>query len=118
MEAIQTAPTLQQGLNETVMNKVHRMIDGKAVEIQGASEIEVDFDKELKRLTANGGLLKQESKEVEKILMRNNPEDGVQASLWKLTQAITAHARDLSPERSRELHELSGQLLNRVKATA
>lgn len=92
----------------------------KAVEIQGASEIEVDFDKELKRLTANGGLLKQESKEVEKILMRNNPEDGVQggASLWKLTQAITAHARDLSPERSRELHELSGQLLNRVKATA
>lgn len=92
----------------------------KAVEIQGASEIEVDFDKELKRLTANGGLLKQESKEVEKILMRNDPEDGVQggASLWKLTQAITAHARDLSPERSRELHELSGQLLNRVKATA
>ena len=59
-------------------------------------------------------------KEVEKILMRNDPEDGVQggATLWKLTQAITAHARELSPERSRELHELSGQLLNRVKVTA
>lgn len=52
--------------------------------------------------------------------MRNDPEDGVQggATLWKLTQAITAHARELSPERSRELHELSGQLLNRVKVTA
>ena len=52
--------------------------------------------------------------------MRNDPEDGVQggATLWKLTQAITAHARELSPERSRELHELSGQLLSRVKVTA
>ncbi|KXT50786.1 hypothetical protein HMPREF2532_00913 [Bacteroides ovatus] len=92
----------------------------KAIEIQGASEIDVDFEHELKRLTRDGGLLKQEGKEVEKILMRNDPEDGVQggATLWKLTQAITAHARELSPERSRELHELSGQLLNRVKVTA
>ena len=89
----------------------------KAIEIQVASEIDVDFDHELKRLTSSGGLLKQESKEVEKILMRNDPEDGVQggATLWKLTQAITAHARELTPERSRELHELSGQLMNRVK---
>ena len=92
----------------------------KAVEIQEASEVEVDFNKELKRLTSNGGLLKQEGKEVEKILMRNDPDDGVQggATLWKLTQAITAHARELSPERSRELHELSGQLLNRVSVNA
>ena len=92
----------------------------KAIEIQGASEMEVDFEHELKRLTRDGGLLQQEGKEVEKILMRNDPEDGVQggATLWKLTQAITAHARELSPERSRELHELSGQLLNRVKVTA
>lgn len=92
----------------------------KAIEIQGASEMEVDFEHELKRLTRDGGLLKQEGKEVEKILMRNDPEDGVQggATLWKLTQAITAHARELSPERSRELHELSGQLLSRVKVTA
>jgi hypothetical protein len=92
----------------------------KAYEIQGASEIEVDFENELKRLTRDGGLLKQEGKEVEKILMRNNPEDGVQggATLWKLTQAITAHARELTPERSRELHEISGALMNRVKITA
>lgn len=92
----------------------------KAVDIQEASEVEVDFNKELKRLTSNGGLLKQEGKEVEKILMRNDPDDGVQggATLWKLTQAITAHARELTPERSRELHELSGQLLNRVRVNA
>ncbi len=92
----------------------------KALEIQGASEVEVDFTQELRRLTRDGGLLKSEGQEVEKILMRNNPDDGVQggATLWKLTQAITAHARDLSPERSRELHEISGQLINRVKVTA
>ena len=42
---------------------------------------------------------------------------GVQgdSTLWKLTQAITAHARELSPERSRELHEISGNLLNHAK---
>ena len=92
----------------------------KAIEIQGASEIDVDFEHELKRLTRDGGLLKQEGKEVEKILMRNDPEDGVQggATLWKLTQAITAHARELTPERCRELHEISGALLNRVKLDA
>lgn len=92
----------------------------KAYEIQGASEIEVDPEKEITRLTKTGLLLKQEGKEVEKILMKNDPEDGVQgaATLWKLTQAITAHARELSPERSRELHEISGSLMNRVKLTA
>ena len=92
----------------------------KAYEIQGASEMEVDLSHELNRLTSNGSLLKSESSEVQKILMRNDPEDGVQggATLWKLTQAITAHARELAPERSRELHEISGQLMNRVKITA
>ena len=92
----------------------------KACEIQGASEIDDDFEHELKKLTRDGGLLKSEGKEVEKILMRTDPEDGVQggATLWKLTQAITAHARELTPERSRELHEISGALLNRVKLQA
>lgn len=72
-----TATTdLQAGLNEVVINKVRRMIDGKAQGVQGA------------------------------------------ATLWKLTQAITAHARELTPERSRELHEISGNLLNRVKLNA
>lgn len=89
----------------------------KAYEIQGASEMEVDLEREIKKLTKDGGLLKAEGQEVEKLLMKNDPEDGVQgaSTLWKLTQAITAHARTLTPERSRELHEISGHLLNRVK---
>lgn len=92
-------------------------IKEKAYEIQGASEIEVDLEKEVKKLTSNGSLLKAEGQEVEKLLMKNDPNDGVQggSTLWKLTQAITAHARTLTPERSRELHEISGQLMNRVK---
>lgn len=92
----------------------------KAIEIQGASEIDVDFDKELKKLVSSGSLLKSEKSEVEKVLMRNDPNDGVQggATLWKLTQAITAHARELEPQRARELHEISGALLNRVKINA
>lgn len=89
----------------------------KAIEIQGASEIDVDFDKELKGLVQRGALLKNEGREVEKLLMNNNPEDGVTggATLWKLAQGITAFAREQAPERSRELHEISGQLMNRVK---
>lgn len=92
-------------------------IKQKAYEIQGASEMEVDLEKEIKKLTSNGSLLKAEGQEVEKLLMKNDPDDGVQgaSTLWKLTQAITAHARTLTPERSRELHEISGQLMNRVK---
>lgn len=95
-------------------------IKEKAYEIQGASEIEVDFEKEVKKLTSNGSLLKAEGQEVEKLLMKNDPNDGVQggSTLWKLTQAITAHARTLTPERSRELHEISGALLSRVKLNA
>jgi len=89
----------------------------KAREIQGASEIEVDFDNEIRKLTReNGRLNKSEGEAVQKILVQNNPDDGVQgaATLWKLTQAITAHARVLTPERSRDLHEIAGQLMNRV----
>lgn len=92
-------------------------IERKAYEVLGASEMEVDLEKEVKKLTGSGALLKAEGQEVEKLLMKNDPDDGVQGSstLWKLTQAITAHARTLTPERSRELHEISGNLLNRVK---
>ena len=89
----------------------------KAIEIQGASEIDVDFDKELKSLVQRGALLKNEGREVEKLLMNNNPDDGITggATLWKLAQGITAFAREQEPERSSELHEISGQLMNRVK---
>lgn len=114
----QTTVSAVKDLTKGLFSKENIM--QKAIEIQAASEVDVDFEKELKRLTKDGGLLKAEGQAVEKILMNNNPEDGVQgaATLWKLTQAITAHARELTPERSRDLHEISGALMNRVRLTA
>ena len=114
----QTTVSAVRDLTEGLFSKDNLM--RKAYEIQGASEIEVDLDSEIKKLTRDGGLLKSEGEEVQKILLKNDPEDGVQgaSTLWKLTQAITAHARELTPERARDLHEISGALMNRVKLPA
>ena len=88
----------------------------KAIEIQRASETDVDFTAELQRLVKNNRLLKNESEQVEQLLMQNRPEDGLQgeATLWKLTQALTAFARDAEPARSREMQELSGELFKKI----
>ena len=91
-------------------------IEKKAREIHAASELEVDFDSELKRLVKNNWLNKNECEGVQKLLMNNNPEDGLQggATLWKLTQAITAYGRDLNSDRTRELHEVAGLMIDRA----
>ena len=114
----QTTVSATRDLTKSLFSK--DIIMQKAIEIQGASEIDVDFDTELRKLVKVGSLHKSESENVQKILMRNHPGDGTQGdpTLWKLTQAITAHARDLDPRRSRELHELSGMLMNRVRIPA
>lgn len=89
----------------------------QAVLIQEVSRVKVDFDDELKKLVKANKLLKSESESVQKLLMNNNPEDGLQGgpSLFKLTQGLTAVARDMEPTRSRELHEISGELMARIK---
>ena len=76
----------------------------------------MDFTAELQRLVKNNRLLKNESEQVEQLLMQNRPEDGLQgeATLWKLTQALTAFARDAEPTRSREMQELSGELFKKI----
>jgi len=114
----QTTVSVVRDLTKSLFSR--EAIMQKAIEIQGASEIDVDFDSELKKLVKINALHKSESENVQKILMRNNPEDGTagESTLWKLTQAITAYGRDLDSERSRELHEISGQLLNRVRISA
>ncbi len=93
------------------------IIKNRMLEIKAASEIVVDPAKELKMLT--GKLLKGEQDEIGKILMRNNPEDGVQgeSTLWKLTQGITSYAnRETVTDRRRmELQELAGGIFNQIK---
>lgn len=110
-----TTTSAVRDLTKGLFNKNHLL--QKAVEIQEACEVEVDFDTELRRMVKAGSLLKSDGENIEKILMRGDPADGVQggSTLWKLTQAITAHAREAEPRRSRELHEISGALLNRIK---
>lgn len=91
-------------------------ITQRALEIQGASAMEVDIEKELKSLQ-RGKLTKDEANGVEKILMANKPDDGVtgESTLWKLVQGITAHSRELEPRRQRDLQEIAGDLMERVK---
>ena len=80
--------------------------------IQGASAIPVDLVKEVERLPKLG-LTLGESEAVGKVLMENNPENGLEgsATLWKLVQGLTSVARDSKPERKRELELIAGNML-------
>jgi hypothetical protein len=92
-------------------------IEERAFEIQRASDMEVDLVQELKGLFKSSYLHKDEVTQIEKVFMNGNPDDGIQGqnTLLKLVNGITAHARTLTPERNRELQELAGNLMNRVK---
>jgi hypothetical protein len=80
--------------------------------IQIASEKEIDIDKELKHLS-KGNLTKDEAEGVRTILINNKHSDGVGggSTLWKLTQGITALARDVEGRRKKDLQEIAGTLL-------
>lgn len=97
----------------------HEVIRNRMLEIKAASSLTVDPGKELKNMVALQKLLKGESEEIGQMLMRNNPEDGLQgeSTLWKLSQGITAFANkeDISERRRMELQEIAGDLFNRVK---
>jgi hypothetical protein len=114
----QTTVSATRDLTKSLFSRY--IIMQKAIEIQGASEINVDFDAELRKLVKAGSINKSDQEGVQKILMHNNSNDGMQgdSTLWKLTQAISAHAREFEPRRCRELHEISGVLMNRVKIPA
>lgn len=88
----------------------------QAVLIQEASKVKVDFEDELKKLVKANKLLKSEGETVQKLLMNNNPEDGLAGgpSLFKFVQSVTAAARDSEPRRCRELQEISSDLMKRV----
>lgn len=88
-------------------------IEQKRLEIASASATTTDLDAALGRLVKANRLRPEENTGIQKLLINNDPEDGLAgaATLWKLTQSINAYARVLAPERGRELQELSGDLL-------
>lgn len=110
----QTTSSAIRDLSKNLLSK--DMIIQKAQEIQEASGMEIDMNRELSNLI-KVGVRKDEVTEISNVLMRNDPNDGVsgESTLWKLTQGITAHARKLNPRRERELQEIAGQLMERIK---
>jgi hypothetical protein len=49
--------------------------------------------------------------------MRSAVDDGMagESTLWKLTQGITAFARESENRRGRELQAIAGDLMNRIQ---
>jgi hypothetical protein len=88
----------------------------KREKILKASSIDLDIEKEIKKLPKLG-MNEEEAKETHMILLRNNPSDGVQgeATLWKFAQAVGAVARNReNPQRKREIEEVAGAILERT----
>ncbi len=80
--------------------------------VYNATEIELDFPEEIKKLPKMG-MLKGEVDVLTKTLMESNPDDGIQGknTLWKLTQGVTAVANKLEDaERKRDLQDLASTL--------
>ncbi|MFA6973981.1 MAG: hypothetical protein WC238_04580 [Parcubacteria group bacterium] len=90
-------------------------IMAKIDEIQRAASIEVNPADELRQMLKAGRLSKADVNGIETLMMRNSPDDGLQgeSTLWKLSQGITALAREAEPRKSREMQEIAGELLSR-----
>jgi hypothetical protein len=84
----------------------------EAKSIQKASETEVDLKDEIHRLPQIG-ITKTEAKSVEEILLKHDPEDGINGkpSKFMVAQAISALARTTDPGRMREMQRVAGSLI-------
>jgi len=88
----------------------------KIAQVKYAAGYELDLSKQLEAMQKNGKITKQEVAETEQVFIQNKTEDGVAggSTLWKLTQGLTAIARDKDEERKRELQTIAGELLPTV----
>ena len=94
-------------------------IKERMLEIKAATDQIIDPSRELAELFRTGKLLKGEVESVGELLMKNSVRDGLfgEATLWKFTQALTAHANNetVAKTRALELQEIAGDLFNRIK---
>jgi hypothetical protein len=81
-----------------------------AIQLSAATVIP-NPEQEVKALQAKG-MLKNEIKLLENYLMNNRIEDGMfgELTIWKLSQAIGAVARDVDESRKRELWDIAGSI--------
>lgn len=86
--------------------------DAMIAKIQGASAQLIDVEDEVEKLPKLG-LTKEEGDLLKKIMYNNDPENGLEGAptLWKLTNGLTALARDSEPDRKRELETIAGQMV-------
>jgi len=116
----------QQGLNEVVINKVQQMIENKKTGVWETMQRLSHEGSIAQDYIAPIGVELRQREQRPVITFNSNGELAMNmrgrqgaviadAKLWKLSQAITAHGRELDVRRSRELHELSGTLMNRIK---
>jgi len=110
---ISTMADLTRGIfsQETILREMEQ--------IQDASFIEVNLEKEIKELP-KAGMTKAEAETVGRIVMNGRHDDGVsgEPTLWKLVNGVTALARDTEGGRGRDLQEIAGKLMNRVSKVA
>lgn len=112
----QTQVSAISDLSNQIFNPV--AIQREMEVIQNASAMEIDLDKEIKRLPQLG-MSKGEAERVTSVLAQGRESDGVmgEPSLWKLVNGVTAVARDLeSKDRERELQEIAGKLMSRAES--
>lgn len=86
-----------------------------SIMLQEASKIEIDLDREIK-LLPQIGVHDYETEALKKIFMENSPVNNVEGenTLFKLTQGLSAVARDSNENRKRELAEITGKLFERA----
>lgn len=88
-------------------------------EIQAASETPVEPSAMLTKLYQGMKLSKGESDEIGRMLMRNDPLQGLQgeSTIWKLSQGITAYANmdGVADRRRVELQQVAGDLFKDIK---
>ena len=96
--------------SETVKNRM--------LEIKTASSTPAEPENVLRNLFLTGKLLKGESEDIGRLLMRNSARDGIQgeASIWKIMQGITRYANnvDVAERRRMELQEIAGDMVKKL----
>ena len=113
----QTQASLVKDIVDSQLSK--SAIELQVADLQLAGSMTLDIEREIKMLPKLG-VLKNEVSSLEQIMMANKPEDGVQGegTLFKLTQSLSAVARDADTSRAKELMEISGKIFDSYTAKA
>jgi len=95
------------------------VIKDKCLQIEAMAGTKVEAGEMLSSLFGLGKLMKGETEDIGKILMRNSPEDGLfgESTLWKLSQGITSYANTetVSAVRRMDLQDIAGELFKKIK---